>query len=398
MLTKLEILGRIIIHKYWMAAILSGAFFSFFALNRGGIVVFIDAAFIFLVINVSSGRYRIRTIPAAYWVTCIICGYVLFGSILVTPYDSHYRWMKNVPRMLAIVFGMHYLYQKKIDTWITVLFAIVVVAAVGWQSTALHFFAKPAGTFTGLHQLAIIAVMAIPAIFYFFWITNGWYRYLLIIAGLIALDLLLRTHSRPALLGLTAGIVFSGLFLVKRRLRWILLAAVFLTLALFFVFNYADFADRIIAFFKSWRKEARIYMWAKAWQHLQDNSVLDWLFGHGIGRFEIIFPKWGKVVGVQVTPHNYVLHLIYASGLTGLILIAAGFAMLIRRVCIAARRGRDLNIRVLAGCLIVNFFSWLTLCGLNFSVYSKYSLYPLAYLLGPMLVVIQHENSETEPS
>ena len=29
--------------------------------------------------------------------------------------------------------------------------------------------------------------------------------------------------------------------------------------------------------------------------------------------------------------------------------------------------------------------------GLNFSIFSKYSLYPLAYILGPMLVVIQHK-------
>ena len=390
---KIEILKTVFTHKYWLAVTLVGSFFCFFALSRGGVVVFIEASFIFVMINVFTRQYRLQTIPNAYWVTCFICAYVLLVSILVAPHDSHNRWMKNVPRMLALVFGMHCLYQKKIDTRITVFFGITVSIAVCWQFIALHFFGRPAGTFTGsIHQLAIFAVLIIPVIFYFFWITNGWYRYLWIVLGLMAIDLLLQTGSRPAFLGITSGTVFVTIFLVKHRYKWIGLASIILILVILFVTDYAGFAARINDFIDVWREEERIQVWAKAWHTLKDNSALDWIFGNGIGYFRVMYTLPGKPDALFITPHNYFLHLVYSSGIAGTILVTAGFALLIGRVYHTARKSQDINIRVLANCLIVNFFSWLTLCGLNFSMFSKYSLYPLAYILGPMLVVIQHKN------
>jgi len=389
---KIEILKTIFTHKYWLAVALVGAFFCFFALNRGGVTVFIEATFAFLVLNVLAGRYRLKMIPTAYWVTCIVCAFVLLVSIFAAPHDSHYRWMKNVLRMLALVFGMHCLYQKRIDARVTVFFAIAVSVAVCWQFAVLHFFGRPAGTFKGIHQLAMFAVLVIPVIVYFCWITKGWYRYLGVALGLVALDLLLQTGSRPAFLGITSGTAFVTIFLVKSRYKWVGLAALILTLVVLFVTDYANFASRINQFIDLWQEEERIQMWSTAWQTLKQNSAWDWIFGHGIGYFEVVFTLPGMADKIQVSPHNYFLHLVYSSGLTGFILVTAGFALLIGLLFKAARQNPDIKIRVLARCLIVNFFSWLTLCGLNFSLYSKYSLYPLAYILGPMLVVIQYKN------
>jgi hypothetical protein len=390
MQTKLERLKTVFTHKYWLVVALSGAFFSFFALNRGGVVVFIDATFIFLVLNIATGRYRLKTIPTSYWVTCMVCAYVLFISILVAPHDSHYRWMRNVPRMLALVFGMHCLFQRKIDTRITVFFGITVSVAVCWQFAVLHFFGRPAGTFEGIHKLAIFAVLVIPFIFYYCWITNGWYRYLWVAVGLIAIDLLLQTGSRPAFLGIISGTVFVTIFLVKSRYKWFGLAAITLILVALFVTNYANFASRIKEFIELWHEEQRIQMWATSWHTLGDNSFLDWIFGHGIGYFEVPYPGPLKTERIHVSPHNYFLHLLYTSGVIGFILVTVGFSILIGLLFRSARRSQEIKMRVLSRCLIVNFFSWLTLCGLNFSFYSKYSLYPLAFVLGPMLVVGQH--------
>jgi O-antigen ligase len=394
---KIEIMKTSFTHKYWLAVNLVGAFFCFFALNRGGFVVFIEATFVFLIINVVAGRYRLKTIPLAYGVTCIICAYVLLSSVLVAPHDSHYRWMKNVPRMLALVFGMHCLYQKKIDARVTVFFAIAVSIAVCWQFTALHFFGMPAGTFTGsIHKLAVFAVLIIPVIFYFFWVTDGWYRYLWIVLGLMAIDLLMQTGSRPAFLGITTGTVFVTIFLVKHRYKWFGLAAILLILVVLFVTDYAGVAGRINDFIDVWREEERIQLWAKAWHTLKDNSALDWIFGNGIGYFRVVYTNSDLPDYIFISPHNYILHLVYSSGIVGFLLVAFGFAMLVGLLFKVARKNREKKIRVLANCLIVNFFSWLTLCGLNFSMYSKYSLYPLAFVLGPMLVVIQHQNGHTK--
>jgi hypothetical protein len=390
---KIELLKTVLTHKYWLAVTLAGAFLCFFAFDRGGIVVFIEATFVYLVLCVLVGRYRLKTIPTAYWVTCSICACILLMSILVAPHDSHYRWMKYVLRLLALVFGIHSLSQKKIDAPIIVLFGIAVSLAVCWQFTALHFFGRPSGAFSGsIHRLAMFAVLIIPVIFYFFWISNGWYRYLWIVLGLMAIDLLLQTGSRPAFLGITSGTVFVTIFLVKHRYKWIGLASIILILVALFVTDYAGFAARIYDFFDVWREEERIQLWTKAWHTLKENSASDWIFGNGVGYFRVMFTPPGKPDFLYISPHNYFLHLVYSSGITGVILVTAGFALLVSFLFNVATKNQDINIRVLANCLIVTFISWLTLCGLNFSLFSKYSLYPLAYVLGPMLVVIQQKN------
>ena len=165
-------------HKYWVAFTLAGAFFCFFALSRGGVNVFIEITFYFLVLNVLTGRYQLKTIPAAYWVVGSISAYLVIESILFAPHTSHYSWMKNIPRLLVIVFGIHYLYQKKIDKWVILFFGITLSASILWQFVMFHFFDMPAGTFFNIHVLAGFSAMALPVLFYFFWATTDWDRYL----------------------------------------------------------------------------------------------------------------------------------------------------------------------------------------------------------------------------
>ena len=115
--SKLEKIKIIFTSEYWLVTSLCGAFFTFFALNRGGVVVFIEASFILLLINLVSGKYLPQKIPANYWVVLAICAYLLITSILFHPKISYQRWMTNLLRMLCIVFSIHCLSQKNIKTW-----------------------------------------------------------------------------------------------------------------------------------------------------------------------------------------------------------------------------------------------------------------------------------------
>ena len=65
----LETFKVIFTSEYWLLGSLMGAFFSFFALNRGGVVVFIEIGACFVVINLLLGEYRPREIPFSYWAT-----------------------------------------------------------------------------------------------------------------------------------------------------------------------------------------------------------------------------------------------------------------------------------------------------------------------------------------
>ena len=380
-------------HKYWLVLTLAGTFFCFFALNRGGVIVFIELTFVFLVLNAITGHYPLKAIPRRYWIAVFVCAYLLGLSILMAPHESHYRWMKNIPRLLVIIFGIDCLIRKKLDNKIELCFAFILALAVCWQFAVSHVSGRPQGTFTNIHQLASFCILAIPILFYFFWATRKWYRYLFIGVAIISFYLVLLTGSRLAFLAIMFSGLLVALFLLKGRYKWIGAAPIILAAMVVYVTNYAAMADRIRWLIASLPREERLYMWSKAWEKIMENDLLHWLFGNGIGYFSVPLPK--HIVGLKaVSPHNFFFDLLYLNGIIGFILVIAGLSLLIVMVIGVARKNQIKNRRIFAICLIVNFVSWLILCGLNFALYSKYSLFPLAFILGSMFVVLQPETDK----
>lgn len=385
---KLEKVITICTHKYWLAITLAGAFFCFFGINRGGVIVFIDLTFVFLILNVIAGYYPLRTICGIYWIAVLICAYLLGMSILMAPHESHHRWMKNIFRMLVIIFATDCLIRKKIDNRIQLCFAFILLLAVGWQFGAYLVFNKPQGTFSNIHQLASFCILAIPILFYFFGVTSKWYRYLFVGIAIMAFDLVLLTSSRPAFVAIITSALLGSLFLVKGRYKWICAAAVALVVTAVYLSNYAGMASQLKWLIAGLPREERLYMWSKAWEKIMENDLLHWIFGNGIGHFPVPLPPNVPIIQA-VSPHNFFFDLLYLNGIIGFILVVGGLALLIARVIGVAGKARSKNKRLLAICLMVNFTSWLILCGLNFPLYSKYSIFPLAFILGAMFVIAQ---------
>lgn len=387
--SKIETIKAVFTHKYWIAFTLAGVFFCFFGLSRGGDNVFIEITFYFLALNVLTGRYRLKAIPAAYWVTVGICAYLLVVSVVFATHESHYRWMKNIPRMLVIVFGIHYLYQKKIDDWVILFFGITLSASVCWQFVLFHVYDMVSGNFFNTHMLGAFSAFALPALCYFFWMTTGWYRYLMLIIGILALDLLLQVGSRPAFLGLLFGSIFVLAILVRGRFKWIGMSLIFFSLAILYITDFNNLASRLKQLIVLLPKEERVRAWSMAWNKMLENSLLDWIFGNGIGYFKGDYSLRAADSARWVSPHNILLDLIYCSGISGFILVSVALIILICFVMKTSRKSQNIKIRFISGCLIVIFITWSFICGLNFSLYSKHTIYPLAFILGPMLVVIQ---------
>ncbi len=279
---KFEKIKAILTSQYWLVLTLSGAFFSFFALNRGGVKVFMELSIAFLILNALVGEYRLRKIPVSYWIFSAICVYLLFVSVLVSPQQSHYRWMANLVRMLGVVFAIHCLSQKKIAGWLPEFFAAILSLAVCWQFAARYFFQMPDGTFTNPHFLASFSALALPVIIYFSGVTTTWYKFIFIAIAILDAQLLMQTGSRPALIGIISGTLFVLIFQVKGRRKCFYLILISLVLAALFMTNYANMASRIKELLVNLAAEERIQLWSKAWDKLQDNSITAWIFGHGI--------------------------------------------------------------------------------------------------------------------
>lgn len=378
---------------YWLIMTLSGVFFVFFALNRGGFKTFIDASFFFLILNIIFGAYPLKKIPLSYWITTAICAVLLLVSVLVAPHNSHDRWLLNLMRMLGLVFAMHCLGRKGIEARAVDFFAFLLSLAVCWQFAARYVFNMPFGTFTNQHYLASFSVLALPVIIYFFGVSTGWYKFIFIPIAILDAQLLMQTGSRAAFIGIISGTLFVLIFEVKGRRKWFYLTLVFLALGALVMTNYANMALRIKELLVNLAAEERIQLWSKAWNKLQDNSITAWIFGHGVSWFPIKYTVDATISWDFVFPHNFFLEILYLNGIVGVILVFGGLGLLFALMVNQASKSPPDKYYLLIRCLIVIFVSWLINCGLSFPFYAKYSLYPLAFILGPVLLVLEQRDS-----
>ena len=192
---------------------------------------------LFLILNALFGEYKLKRIPIFYWITSAICAYLLLASVLLYPQQSHFRWMAQLSHHAWRCF-CHSVFEpkRKPRAGHQNFFPPFISLSVCWQFVARYLFHMPHGTFTNIHYLATFAVLVLPIIYYFFWVTTSWHKYLFALIAVMDADLLLQTGSRPAFLGIIVGTFFVFIFLVKGRYKWF--GIIFICFILIrFVFN-----------------------------------------------------------------------------------------------------------------------------------------------------------------
>jgi len=384
-----EKIEAILTSKYWLFATLSGIFFFFFALNRGGYIVFIHVSFIFLVLNAMFGRYNLREIPATYIVTAVICAVIIITSFIVAPYESHTTWMRNLGRMLIIIFSIHLLSQKQVNEHIaSIIFIGTVLLSVCCQFGAFYLFKMPYGTFSNIHYLSSFAALTIPLIVYGMLGFPGWYKLFTIVILIMDIDLLMQTGSRPAIIGIVVGSLVVLIFFTRGRLKWIGLALMVLLCVALYITDYAGIGSRFEELIVNLTKEERAQLWSQAINKLAQNTALEWLFGHGIRRFPVSYIQDSQSPSLSfIFPHNHILEIMYLNGIVGALLVLGGLAFVFVGVLKVALQSPERRKGILINCTLVVFLSWLIHSGLTFPFYSKYSVLPLAFILGTMLVL-----------
>ena len=394
-----EKIGAILTSKYWQLALLSGIFFFFFALNRGGYIVCIHVSFIFLIFNAMFGRYRLREIPATFIVTTVICAAIIITSFIVAPYESHTRWIRNLGRMLIIIFSIHLLSQKNLNEHVTsIAFVGIVLLAVGWQFGAFYVFKMPYGTFSNPHYLSSFAMLTIPPIVYGMLYFPGWYRIFIIVMLIMDIDILIQTGSRPAIFAIIMGSLFILFFFTPGRLKWIGLGLIALSCMALYITDYADIASRFKDLMINLAVEERVQLWSKAWNKLTENTALEWLFGHGIQYSPVSYvPDSNSPAIPFIFPHNHLLEILYLNGIVGALLVLGGLAFVFFGLVRVALQNLKRQKRILINCTLVVFLAWLIHSGLTFPFYSKYSILPMALILGTMLVLADSHTMTQSP-
>jgi len=296
--------------------------------------------------------------------------------------------------MLCIVFAIHCLSLKKIEGWVTIFFSAVVSLAVCWQAVAHYIFKMEYGTFSNPHYLSNITMLLFPVIAYSFLSATGWSKYVFIPVALIDMDLLLKTGSRPAVLGLTVGSLFVFIFLTKGRWKWISLLMLCGALMFLYITDYGNVYTRFEELIATFSQEERIQLWDSAWNMLKDNSVWAWIFGNGIGSGRSVLPQYSvPQLKTLIFSHNYVLEICYENGIVGVLSVFGGIGCLLIYAIKVAKQTGNKKIRILIKCMIVTFLSWLIHTGLTFPFYSKYSQYSLSFILGTLLSLLDNISS-----
>lgn len=375
--------------EYWLMVALTGAFFSFFALNRGGGVVFIEAGFFFLLINILLGGYQLDKISLGYWITVAICAYLLIISILFHPQVSHYKWMANLLRMICIIFAIHCLSQKRIESWVSPLFFALLALAVCWQFGVYFFFKQPFGTFSNPHYLCSFMMLALPPLVYAFLTTQKWYRFFFALVVLLDAGLFLQIGSRPAIVGLASGVLFFLIFLIKDQRKWLGFLGIFILLISLYFSNYGDLFPKFKQLIINLPKEERIQLWITSWNMLMDNSLVSWIIGNGIGGFRTAYPHYTvPELKHLIFPHLHLLEITYDNGVIGVILVFGGIILLFISAIKYVKQTANKEKQYIVKCMIVVLISWLIHTGITFPFYSKYTQYSLSFILGILLAVV----------
>lgn len=380
-----------------LLASLTCAFFCFFVVNSHLADYFMALTGFLLMVQILKGEYLPTASPTLMAVGGI-CLYLATASLVVTKAHHEWHYVMRLLKMLGVVFAIHSLGREGETRLHAVLFGALLGVSICWQSFALHVLAMPFGVYSNPHYLAILLILALPFIFYFSWVNKGWLRGAFVLLCLLALELLLQTSSRPAFIALTAGALFVFALFTKGRYRWLGLALVFGLFTAVWLTDYAGMETRLKDLAINLPTEERVLWWQDAWRMQKDSSAAGWLFGNGIGSVQRSFPDYiSPDYGVFYFPHNYFLQLLYEDGAVGLVLVFGGFCCLLVSLIKVSRTTIDRRLRLVTKCTIAAFLSWSVHGGITFPFYSKYSLYPLAFLLGATVVLIERGKTEKAP-
>jgi len=386
---KIETVKEILTSGYWLIASLIGAFFSFFALNRGGVVVFIEVGACFVLLNLLAGEYKLKQISSSYWIALAICFYLVVSSFFFSAHEVRSKTIIYLVRMFFIVFTIHCLSLKKIDSHVYELLPILWCFSIGWQFVAVKFYNLPFGTYTNPHYLSNFVISTLPLIVFSFWTADGWYKWIFVLFALLDIELLLKTGSRPAILGLAFSSLFILVFFIKSRIRWIGLLVIVLSFGFLYITNYGGVVNHLEELIVNLKTEERVYFWETALQILKKNNIIDWIFGNGIGGYRAIYadysvPKFKD----YFFPHLHPLGILYDNGIIGLFSVFGGLSAVFVLTIKALKGPPGKSISILLKCMLVIFLCWMIHSSLTIPFYSKYAQYPLGFILGTMLVLL----------
>ena len=389
---KLEVIRHILFHPFWIILSLAGVFFFFFVLNRGGVNVFLWSGGVFLLVHLVFGDDSIKAIPLYHRLLLGICLSLVLLSLVFSYEQTDTHRLFRIGQMLVIVFCIGFISRTETARHAYKLVGTVLTVSILWQFLAHSLFKLPYGTWSNPHYLANFAILTLPLVFYYFRTVPTAYKFLFLLLFVIDIDPVFRNASRPAFLALFVSTLFVITFFTRSRYRWIGLLTICSGLILLTITNYAGFFEKLKELIANVSSEERVYIWKYSLEMLQDNSPAAWLVGNGIGSSLERLPKYAIPDPLYQNfsfQHNFLLQVLFENGLIGTVLVFGGLTLLLYLFIKLARSAVGASLHLLINCMMAVFLNCLIFTGLTTGFYSKYTLYPMGFIIGTLFVLAE---------
>jgi len=193
-------------------------------------------------------------------------------------------------------------------------------------------------------------------------------------------------------LAITCGIFFVVISFSKGWYKWFGLILIFFICSIIFVTDFAGVATRLKDIgLETLYLSDRIEVWRDSWRMLKDNSLISWVAGNGIGSFNVSYLEYAasSTKYYHDFPHFFLLEILYENGIVGFFAIFGGLGFVFTSLMLKMRYKLNKRMSFLIKSILTVFVIWFINGNLIFPFYSNYSLIPLGFILGTMLVLFE---------
>jgi O-antigen ligase len=390
-------------HRLILELAILGSFIAY-TINPGSLGDLMRICGTIFLFNVLIGNYRIGDVTEGHLVVLVIFLITLLINGFMPDEMIHRRSFRYFLTIPGMILAIHCLSKRTHpDSRTLKFYCSIAVLALTIQFIAYHTVESVVnsgglesyGLSGNMHHFGSFAGLILPVLLYFSTQIKGWLRLLCVVGVIAAFYLLWESSSRISWFAFFSSILIAILLFLRNRKLLIGLAGFFtISFIAALVSGLAAIKIRIMDILSNWRTEERVTVWADTLDMLGNNSVKDWLFGHGIGSFRYYFPDYntfkvdGKVVDWNF-PHNVFFQIIFENGSIGLVTILGGMVLLMIGIWRGFHQLEHKNDRYLLVTLFILFWINLIHCALTLSFYHKYFIYPLSMIIGILLILLE---------
>lgn len=258
---------------------------------------------------------------------------LLLGLLPTPAHAPQKRYLQSLVYFVVLTLAIRFLLErmskqliKQIPIFATLFFGVGLI----YHLQGLNTHIPESGHYWNPHYLAQFSLFALLA---FAYAMMKWRTRTMLCVGLLlsvgAIYLLLISQSRPAWLALLLGLCFVTYFYAAKNRRWIYLGLILLFFVMVYVLMPDVVAKRVDDLAFNVQNEERVALWSDGLLMQSKVAWPNWLVGHGPGSYFTYAQHYASYVGDIRFPHNFLMELVFESGLIGLALIIAIYVLLI---------------------------------------------------------------------